>query len=113
MNIDRNAATVVADGDRSIDVDDHFDPCAKSGEMFVDRIIENFVNQVMQSAFVRIADVHARPFPDRFETFQFVDLRRVVLLGGGDSGRGADFFDRNFLLNLGHKSGARRPTRRA
>ena len=36
MNIDRNPAAVIAHRDRSIDMDDHFDSCAKSGEMFVD-----------------------------------------------------------------------------
>jgi hypothetical protein len=50
--------------------------------MFVDRIIENFENHVMQSAFVRVADIHSRPFPDCFETFEFVDLRGVVFLLG-------------------------------
>ena len=92
-------------------MDHRFDPCAESCEMFVDRVIEDFVNEMMQSAFVRITDEHARPFPDRFETFQLINLRRVILLGGGNSGRGADFFARNFLLNLRHKSGAKRPTR--
>ena len=80
MNVDRNAAAVVAHRDRSVDVDDHFDLCAKSCEMFVDRVIENFVNQVMQSAFVRISNKHSRPFADCFETFELVDLRRVVFL---------------------------------
>ena len=80
MNIDRNTAAVVAHRDRSVDVNSHFDLGAKSCEMFVDRVIENFVNQVMQSAFVRISDEHSRPFPNCFETFELVDLRRVVFL---------------------------------
>ena len=45
MNIDRNAAAVIAHGDRAIDVDGHFDLVAKTGEMFVDRVVENFENQ--------------------------------------------------------------------
>src|SRR5215813_13994166 len=68
MNVDRNATAIVAHGDRSVHVDDDFDFCAKSGEMFVDGIIENFINQVMQSPFVRVSNKHARPFPDCFET---------------------------------------------
>src|SRR5215469_6979481 len=91
MNIHRNTATVVADGDRSVDMDNRFDPCAESCEMFVDRIIENFVNEMMQPAFVRITDEHARPLPNGFESFQLINLRRVVLLSGGNSGRGVDF----------------------
>src|SRR5204863_9639730 len=80
MNVDRYSAAVVAHRDRSVDMDDHFDLCAKSCEMFVDGVIENFINQVMQSAFVRISNKHSRPFPDCFETFELVDLRRVVFL---------------------------------
>jgi hypothetical protein len=108
VNIDRNTTTVVAYRNRSIHVDDHVDLCAKSGQMFVDRIIENFVNQVMQPPFVRVPNEHSRPLPDCFEAFELVDLRRVVFLRGGDSG--TNVFDRNFLLNLRHKNGARRPT---
>ena len=62
MNIDRNAAAVVAHGDRAIDVDGHVDLVAKSGQMFVDRVIENFENHVMQTALIRVADVHAGRF---------------------------------------------------
>ena len=61
-------------------MDDHFDLCAKSSEMFVDRVIENFVNQMMQSAFVRVANKHSRPFANRFQTFELIDLRCVVFL---------------------------------
>jgi hypothetical protein len=34
----------------------------------------------MQTALVRIADVHPGAFPDRFQTLKFVDLSGVVLL---------------------------------
>ena len=45
MNIDRNAAAIVANGDRSIDMNGHFDLGAKSREMFVNGVIEDFENQ--------------------------------------------------------------------
>src|SRR5436309_15503075 len=114
MNIDRNAASIVSNGDRSIHMDDHFDLRAKSREMFVNGVINDFVNQVMQPSLIRISDEHPRPFPDRFEAFKFVDLRRVVFLCGRDSGRAARyFFDRNFFLNLRHKSGPTDPQKGA
>src|SRR5215469_5084543 len=71
--------------------------------MFVDRIVEDLVNQMVHSAFVRISDEHSWPFSDCFEPFELVDLCRIVLLCCGDSSRGTHFFDRNFLLNLRHK----------
>jgi hypothetical protein len=68
---------------------------------------------MMQSTLVRISDEHPRPFPNRFEALQLVDLRRVIFLAGGDSGRAARyFFDRNFFLNLRHKSGPTDPQKK-
>ena len=87
MHVDRNAAAVVANGNRAIDVDGHFDLGAITGEMFVDRVVEHLENAVMQAALVGVADIHARAFPDRFETLEFVDLGGVVFLVLADAGR--------------------------
>ena len=89
MNVDWNAAPVVFDRDTAVDMHGHLDLFAESREMFVDRIVDDFINQVMQAAFVRVADVHTRPLPDRFQAFELVDLRRVVFLRFIDAGRGA------------------------
>ena len=48
--------------------------------MFVDRVVENLENHVVQTALIGIADVHSGPFPNRFKAFQFVDLSGVVFL---------------------------------
>jgi hypothetical protein len=55
--------------------------------MFVDRIVQNLKNQMVQASLIRIANEHSRPFSDRLEAFQFVDLRGVVLLCCTDSSR--------------------------
>ena len=80
MNIDRNTTAIVAHRDAAIDVNLYINLVAKSGEMFVDRIVENFEHHVVQAALVRVADVHAGALPDRFQTFQLVDLSGVVFL---------------------------------
>src|SRR5437660_1964701 len=54
--------------------------------MFVDRIVENFEHHVVQTALVRIADIHPRPFPDCLQAFELVDLSGVVLLEFVDVG---------------------------
>ena len=114
MHVDRNAAAVVAHRNRSIDMNRHFNLVAKTGEMFVDRIIENLENHVVQTALIRVADVHARALSDCFEAFQFVDLRGVVFLRRADSGHSIarQFLDRNFVLNLWHKRGPNDPGKR-
>ena len=86
MHVDRNAAAVVADRNGAIDVDGDFDLAAITGEMFVDRVVEHLENAVVQPALIRVADIHAGPLPDGFQTLQFVDLGGVVFLAFADAG---------------------------
>ena len=97
VHVDRNAAAIVADGTRAVGVDGHIDVRAETGQMFVDRVIEDFVNAVMQAAFIGVADVHPRPLAHGFQTLKFVDLRRAVcrILGQGCF--------RDFLIFRRHK----------
>src|SRR5580765_6244655 len=83
--------------------------------MFVDRVIEHFENQMMQTALIRVSDEHSRPFSDRLKTLQFVDLRGVVFLRCANPGRATAtrFFNRNFFLNLRHKGGPWSPRQSA
>ena len=78
MHIDRNSAAIITNGNRTIDVDGHLDAIAMAGQMFVDGIVEHLEYRVMQSAFVRVADIHAWPLAHRFQSFKLVDLRRIV-----------------------------------
>ncbi len=67
--IDRNAAAVVDHGDRVVEVDGDFDFVGEAGERFVDRVVDDFVDEVMQSHLAGRADVHGRdvcaPLPCR------------------------------------------------
>jgi len=54
--------------------------------MFIDRVIENFENHVMQAALIRVADVHSGAFANGLEAFQFVDLRGIIFLSVTDAG---------------------------
>ena len=60
-------------------MDRHLDLAAKAGEMLVDGIIHHLENAVVQSAFIRRPDVHARALPDAREPFELVDLGGIVL----------------------------------
>jgi hypothetical protein len=51
--------------------------------VLVDGVVENLKDAVVESALIRITDVHSGAFADRLETFQFVDLRSSVLLAAG------------------------------
>jgi hypothetical protein len=75
------------DRNRSIDVDGDFYFCAKAREMFIDRIIQDLKNQMVQTPFIRITNKHSRPLSNRLEAFQFIDLCGVVFLCCSDSSR--------------------------
>ena len=86
MHVDRNAAAVVPDRNRAIDVNRDVDPGAVAGEMFVDRIVEHLENHVVQSAFVRVADIHAGPLSNRLQALQVYRSERRRISGLTDSG---------------------------
>ena len=52
---------------------------AVAGERFVDRVVDDFVDEVVQSALGRRADVHARALANRLEALEYLDVARVVL----------------------------------
>jgi hypothetical protein len=53
---------------------------AMSREKFVNRIVHHLGNAVMQSPFVRAADVHSRLLPNGLQTFEFSKLRGTIFL---------------------------------
>jgi hypothetical protein len=74
VNIDRDAAAVVADRAGAIDMDGDIDFRAVSGEVFVDRVVENFEDAVVEAAFVCGPDIHSGALADAGEAFEFVDF---------------------------------------
>ena len=80
VHVDRNPAPVVRDRNRAIDVDRNLDPAAIAGEVLVDRVVENFENAMVETAFVWVADIHPGPLADGFQTLEFVNLGGVVCL---------------------------------
>src|SRR5438445_414875 len=51
---------------------------ASSRKRLVDRVVDDFVDQVVEAACVDRADVHRWPFSDRLQAFEDLDLRSVV-----------------------------------
>ena len=105
VHIDRDAPAIVANRNGTIDVNRNFDFTAKTGKMFVDRVIQNFEDAVMQTTLIGIADKHAWPLPHRFQAFEFIDLGSVIFLIIGDARE--PFFGQilhgRFVVGLKHK----------
>ena len=64
MNIDRNSATVVDDGDAVVDMDRYIDLVAMTGQRFVDGVVDDLVDQMMKTALA----VSPMYIPGRFLT---------------------------------------------
>ena len=73
VRVHGNAAAVVADGDRLVGVEFHFDPRRVPGDGFIHRVVENFGHEVVKGALVGAADIHSRTLADRFKPFQHLD----------------------------------------
>ena len=84
VNVDGNAAAVVAHGDGTVGVEHDFDRGGVARERFVDRVVDDFVDHVMQAgAVIGVADIHARPLADGIEALQNPDRFRAVFDGDG------------------------------
>ncbi len=84
MLVDRDAAAVVDDGDRLVGMDRDLDVVAVAGQRLVDGVVDDLVDEVMQSARAGRADVHARALAHGIETAEDRDLAGcvVAILGG-------------------------------
>lgn len=59
----RNATAVIDHGYGIIRVQRDVDLCTETGKGFIDRVIQHFKNQMMQTGTIRrIADIHPGPF---------------------------------------------------
>ena len=47
-------------------------------EGFVNRVVHDFKYTVVEATLVSVADIHVGALAHAFETFEFLDLRRVV-----------------------------------
>ena len=81
VKIDRNAAAVVDDGDRVVDVDRNVDLIAEAGQRFVDRVVDDLVDEMMESRRTGRPDVHRRPLPYGLEPLEYLDLVGAVIVG--------------------------------
>jgi hypothetical protein len=83
--IDRDAATVVDDGDRPVDVDGDVDLIAEAREGLVNGVVDDLVHEVMKPGRAGRPDVHRGALPDGFETFEDLDLVGGVVVDVGRS----------------------------
>src|SRR6266516_103288 len=74
-----DAASVVFYGDRTVSMNRHLHCVAIASHHLVDTIIDNLVNQVMQTALIGSADIHTRAHPHSLKAFENLDVLLAVI----------------------------------
>src|SRR5688500_6562544 len=62
-------------------MDNDVDMIAVTSECFVDRVVYDLVNEVVQAAWPGGSDVHTGTLPDSFEALENLDLTGIVFFG--------------------------------
>jgi len=68
VRINRNATAVVTDRHGIISVQFNLDPVGMACDGLVHGVIKHLCHKVVQRAFIRAADIHARAFAHGFQT---------------------------------------------
>jgi hypothetical protein len=80
VTIHRDAAPVVDHGDRVVDVDGDVDLIAMPGQRLVYRVVDDFIDEVVETRRSGRADIHRGPLADGFKTLENLDLVRAVIV---------------------------------
>ena len=81
--VNRHSAPVILHHATAVNADGHVDIGGVPGHDLIDRVVDAFVNEVMQAFRSCATDVHPRAFPDGFQALQDLDGARGVFVGGG------------------------------
>ena len=80
MDLRRDAASVVVHRHGAVSIERHIDLVAIAREGFVDGVVDNLIDHVVQArAVIGVADIHARTLADGVEAFQHFDGLGAVI----------------------------------
>ena len=89
MVVDRDATTVVGHTTAAVGEQCHVDPRGLARHRLVDRVVDDFVHEVVQSGRSRRSDVHARALAHGLEALQHGDVLGRIRHARRLSGRGS------------------------
>ena len=79
VRIDWDATTVVADSHVPITVDGDVDAVAEASHGLIYAIVDDFVDEVMETTLVGASNVHAGAASHRLQPFQHLNVARSIL----------------------------------
>ena len=80
MDAHGEAAAVVLDGDGAVGVQRDHDVVAEARQRLVHGVVDDFIDEMMQSALIRGADVHARTAANGLQTLEDLNLTFVIVV---------------------------------
>ena len=79
MHIHWNTAAIIDDRDAVIRMDRDIHLIAVASQRLIDRVIDDLIDQMMQTALRRTADIHTRTLADGLEALQNLDLSGTII----------------------------------
>ena len=80
VNVHGNAAPVVRHRDGAVHVHENLDVRAIAGQVLVNGVVQDLKDAMVETALIRVADIHARAFAHGFQALQLVNLGCAVFL---------------------------------
>ena len=81
LDVDGDAAAVVADTDAVAGLNHDLDVFAVTGQRLIDGVVHDLIDQVVQTAGAGGADIHAGTFAYGLQTLKDLNLRSVIFFG--------------------------------
>src|SRR5690606_17535205 len=75
----RHSTTVVGYADAAVGEDGDLDMIAIAGHRLIDGVVDDLLNEVVETAFRGRTDVHAGSFPDCLETLEHSDVAGIIM----------------------------------
>ena len=76
----RDTTTIVLYGDRVIFVDSYLNVSTIASHRLVDRVVDGFVYQMVETLLADVANVHSRTLTYSFQTLEYLNVTRGVVL---------------------------------
>ena len=80
VDIDRNTNTVIFDRTTSINMDPNNDLIATAGQSLIDRVIKNFIDQMVETAGLGVSYIHIRTLANGLKPFEHLDITGIISL---------------------------------
>ncbi len=81
MHVYRNSASFVCDGNHVVRKKTEVNFCSKTCHGFIERVVHDFPDQVVESGWARGSNIHSRTLTNWFKSFQNLDLPGAVFCG--------------------------------